>query len=114
MAPSDAVLDRSSLTSGDPDRRHAATARRILVVDDEGGVVEALRLLLHAHGFTVVVATSPAEALEAARSYPLHAALVDLNYGKGRTTGEQGLELVTALARIDAAQIGRASCRERV
>ncbi|MFI5177712.1 MAG: response regulator, partial [Vicinamibacterales bacterium] len=46
---------------------------------------------------------SPAEAVSAARSQPLDAAVIDLNYDKGRTTGEQGLELLAALLDADSA-----------
>jgi DNA-binding NtrC family response regulator len=94
MSPLDAVLDRPASAS-------AATAflatsqLRVLVADDQRDVVEALRLLLSTHGLAVVPALSPAEAL--AHSTPVDAALIDLNYDLGRTSGEQGLDLVTAL-----------------
>jgi DNA-binding NtrC family response regulator len=94
MSPLDAVLDRPSSAS-------AATAflatsqLRVLVADDQRDVVEALRLLLSTHGLAVVPALSPAEAL--AYTAPVDAALIDLNYDLGRTSGEQGLDLVTAL-----------------
>jgi len=94
MSPLDAVLDR-------PNSASAATAflatsqLRVLVADDQRDVVEALRLLLSTHGLAVVPALSPAEAL--AHTAPVDAALIDLNYDLGRTSGEQGLDLVTAL-----------------
>src|SRR5262245_32023918 len=94
MSPLDAVLER-------PNSASAATAflatsqLRVLVADDQRDVVEALRLLLSTHGLAVVPALSPAEAL--ASTAPVDAALIDLNYDLGRTSGEQGLDLVTAL-----------------
>ena len=94
MSPLDAVLDR-------PVSASAATAflassqLRVLVADDQRDVVEALRLLLSTHGLAVVSALTPAEAL--AHTSPVDAALIDLNYDLGRTSGEQGLDLVTAL-----------------
>jgi len=94
MSPLDAVLDR-------PNSASAATAflatsqLRVLVADDQRDVVEALRLLLSTHGLAVVPALSPAEEL--AHTAPVDAALIDLNYDLGRTSGEQGLDLVTAL-----------------
>jgi DNA-binding NtrC family response regulator len=94
MSPLDAVVDR-------PVSASAATAflassqLRVLVADDQRDVVEALRLLLGTHGLAVVPALSPAEAL--ASTAPVDAALVDLNYDMGRTSGEQGLDLLTAL-----------------
>jgi DNA-binding NtrC family response regulator len=94
MSPLDAVLDRP--VSASAATAFLATSQlRVLVADDQRDVVEALRLLLSTHGLAVVPALSPAEAL--AHSSPVDAALVDLNYDLGRTTGEQGLDLVTAL-----------------
>jgi DNA-binding NtrC family response regulator len=68
-----------------------------LVADDQRDVIEALRLLFSPHGLAVVPALSPAEALAAPP--PVDAALIDLNYDKGRTGGEQGLHLLTELQR---------------
>jgi DNA-binding NtrC family response regulator len=76
-----------------------ATGCRVLVADDQREIIEAVRLLLAGHGMTVIGALSPAEALSAAKAHAVDAALVDLNYEKGRTNGEQGLDLVTALRR---------------
>jgi len=94
MTPVDALLDRPAPSSA----AHlfaAASPLRVLVADDQRDVLEALRLLLGTHGLSVVQAASPAEALASAG--PVDAALVDLNYDNGRTSGEQGLDLLTAL-----------------
>lgn len=40
---------------------------------------------------------SPIEALRAAEAHPIDAALVDLNYEGGRTTGDQGFDLISRL-----------------
>jgi DNA-binding NtrC family response regulator len=96
MSPLDAVLDRP--VSASPATAFLASSQlRVLVADDQRDVVEALRLLLSTHGLAVVPALSPAEAL--ASTAPVDAALVDLNYDNGRTSGEQGLDLLTALQR---------------
>ena len=94
-----AVLDRPASTSTPLRPSPAAAQFRVLVADDERDVVEAVRLLLAAHDLVVMPATSPAEAIAAARVQPLDAALIDLNYEKGRTNGDQGLELISALHR---------------
>jgi DNA-binding NtrC family response regulator len=96
MSPLEALLDRPASTSATSRPAHAQPYR-ILVADDQRDVTEALRLLLSMHDFGVVSAASPVEAVAAAAAQPLDAALIDLNYDKGRTTGEQGLELITAL-----------------
>jgi DNA-binding NtrC family response regulator len=76
-----------------------ATGCRVLVADDQREIIESVRLLLSTHGMTVIGATTPAEAVSAAKAHSVDAALVDLNYEKGRTSGEQGLDLVSALRR---------------
>lgn len=96
MSPLDALLERPASTTM-TSRPAQNQPYRILVADDQRDVTEALRLLLSMHDFGVVSAASPVEAVAAAAAQPLDAALIDLNYDKGRTTGEQGLELITAL-----------------
>ncbi len=99
MTPLDAaVLDHPAAPPLVPPH---AVPFRVLVADDQPDVIEAIRLLLGGRDFNVVGATSPAAAMSAASSQPLDAALVDLNYDKGRTTGEQGLELVASLTGAD-------------
>jgi len=87
------VLDRPAPRV--PEAHVPPVQLRVLVADDQRDVIEALRLLLGTHGVSIVPAFSPAEALET--SQPVDAALVDLNYDKGRTSGTQGLDLLTAL-----------------
>ena len=98
MTPLHAVLDRPDTFSSTPQAAPSNEAR-ILVADDQHDVIESVRLLLSAQGMSVIAASSPVEALAAARTQAPDAALIDLNYEKGRTTGEQGLELVSALRR---------------
>ena len=95
-----AVLDRPAAGSS-PLRPSPGPAVqfRVLVADDERDVVEAVRLLFSAHDLAVLPATTPAEAVAAARVQPIDAALIDLNYEKGRTNGEQGLDLISAFRR---------------
>lgn len=91
----ESVLDRSDQAAPVP---HAGTAPyHILVADDQREVLEAIRLLLTGHDCSVAGATSPDGALDLATSETFDAALIDLNYGKGLTSGEQGLDLVSAL-----------------
>jgi DNA-binding NtrC family response regulator len=67
------------------------------VADDQSDVVEALRLLLKGEGFQVVPASSPAYALAAVESQELDAALLDMNYARDTTSGQEGLALVTEI-----------------
>jgi DNA-binding NtrC family response regulator len=76
---------------------------RILVVDDQADVVEALRLLLKGAGFQVVPASSPAYALKAVEAEELDAALLDMNYRRDTTSGQEGLALVSQIRAHDPA-----------
>lgn len=67
---------------------------RVLVVDDQGDVREALRMLLETEGYTVVAAASPSEALACLRGDEFAAVLADMNYSRDTTSGQEGLELV--------------------
>jgi DNA-binding NtrC family response regulator len=78
------------------------TAPRILVTDDQNDVLEALRLLLKSEGYACVTCQSPSAALAAVRSEPFDAALIDLNYTRDTTSGQEGLELLAQLRRHDA------------
>jgi two-component system KDP operon response regulator KdpE len=56
----------------------SAETPRILVVDDEGQILRALRVVLREAGFEVVPAETAAEALDLAAVRPPQAAIVDL------------------------------------
>src|ERR1700748_3766187 len=73
---------------------------RILIADDQEDVLEALRLLLKREGYKIDSVESPREALQAIENRDYDVALVDLNYTRDTTSGQEGLEL---LAKIQAA-----------
>jgi DNA-binding NtrC family response regulator len=52
---------------------------RILIVDDEKGILEALHTHLSLDGYQVEVANSAAEALEQFQKEPFHLVLTDIN-----------------------------------
>jgi DNA-binding NtrC family response regulator len=76
-------------------------AARILIADDQTDVREALHLLLKGEGFATETAASPAEALATAGAADLDAALIDLNYTRDTTSGEEGLDLLARLREAD-------------
>ena len=78
-----------------------APPTRLLVADDDGDVLHALRLLLRGEGFEVETATSPAGVLSAVESSDFDAALLDLNYARDTTSGREGMELVARLRVLD-------------
>ena len=84
--------------------RHEIAKRQgahILVADDQADVREALRLMLKAENFNVQTAGSPAQALEYIRAHEVDVALIDLNYTRDTTSGEEGLDLLSNLQAMD-------------
>jgi DNA-binding NtrC family response regulator len=75
----------------------------ILVADDQPAVREALRILLVNQGYRVELATSPREVLRLVREQEFALALLDLNYARDTTSGEEGLELIQQLQKIEGA-----------
>ncbi|RXR07242.1 sigma-54-dependent transcriptional regulator [Pseudoxanthomonas composti] len=72
--------------------------QRVLVVDDQDDVRQALRLLLKTAGYGMVGAAAPDEALALLRGDDFAAVLVDMNYSRDTTSGAEGLELIAQIA----------------
>ncbi len=77
-------------------------AARVLVADDQKDVLAALRLLLKGEGLDCETASSPAGALAALEARDFDAVLVDLNYARDTTSGEEGLDLLARIRELDA------------
>ncbi|MGA7297684.1 MAG: sigma-54 dependent transcriptional regulator, partial [Rhodanobacteraceae bacterium] len=73
------------------------TSPTILIADDQADVREALRMMLKSEGLASVGVEAPTEALAAARGRDFDCALIDLNYSRDTTSGEEGLELLEHL-----------------
>ncbi|HEX2342405.1 MAG TPA: sigma-54 dependent transcriptional regulator [Vicinamibacterales bacterium] len=93
---SETVMDK---TASKPMMRPAGA--RILVADDQADVLEALRLLLKGEGFHLETANSPAGILAALDAREFDVILMDLNYARDTTSGEEGLDLLTRIQNID-------------
>jgi len=74
---------------------------RILIADDQADVLQALRLLLKAEGCEIETSTSPAGVLAAVDAREFDVALIDLNYARDTTSGEEGLTLLSRLQQLD-------------
>jgi len=74
---------------------------RILIADDQVDVLEALRLLLKPEGYEIEIVTSPADVTRSLQKREYDALLMDLNYTRDTTSGEEGLELLCKVQEID-------------
>ena len=70
---------------------------RVLIADDQPDVLTALRLLLKSNGFESVQAQSPREVERLLAAESFDAALLDMNYSRDTTSGQEGLDLVSAI-----------------
>jgi sigma-B regulation protein RsbU (phosphoserine phosphatase) len=76
-------------------------APRTLIADDQPDVVQALRILLKANGHQTEAASSPAAVLEALRGGSFDLLLMDLNYARDTTSGDEGLDLLDQIQAMD-------------
>jgi sigma-B regulation protein RsbU (phosphoserine phosphatase) len=81
----------------------ATAAVRILVADDQAEVREALCLLLKGEDYEIEAVGSPAALLASLDARPFDLVLMDLNYARGTTSGQEGLDLLPAIRARDAA-----------
>jgi DNA-binding NtrC family response regulator len=93
--PQDAIVSASS-------RSRENSAPRILAADDQPHILEALQLLLDPHGYRVEKATSPAQVREALNLDSYDAVLIDLNYTRDTTSGQEGLDLLSEIVTLDS------------
>ncbi|HVU23719.1 MAG TPA: sigma-54 dependent transcriptional regulator [Opitutus sp.] len=77
-------------------------APRILIADDQPDVLEALRLLLKSEGYQIETVKSPSAVLKAVEGRDFALVLMDLNYTRDTTSGQEGLELLNKLQAIDS------------
>jgi len=79
----------------------APTTAHVLIADDQPHILDALQLLLKGCGFSTEAVTHPAHVLRALEAGPFDAVLLDLNYTRDTTAGEEGLELVSQIRSMD-------------
>ena len=78
------------------------TAPRTLIADDQPDVLEALRLLLKGEGYQTESVTTPADVIEALKVHDFDLLLMDLNYARDTTSGQEGLELLSRVQAVDS------------
>ena len=79
-----------------------STAPRALIADDQTEVLEALRLLLKSQGYRPEVVTSPRAVIESLKSRNFDVLLMDLNYARDTTSGQEGLDLLAQVRTLDS------------
>ena len=80
-----------------PQNRH-----RVLIADDQQDIRESLRLLLKNEGFETHLASSPADVIAALEAREFDAVLMDLNYTRDTTSGQEGLDLLARIQSVDS------------
>lgn len=75
---------------------------RILIADDQPDVLEALRILLKGAGHQTDAVTSLAGVFNALEKRDYALLMMDLNYTRDTTSGQEGLEVIPKLQEIDS------------
>lgn len=73
----------------------------VLVVDDRPDIRVSARFVLEDNQYLVVEAESPVMAKEIIQQQQIDIVLLDMNYSRDTTSGEEGLELLAWLNKID-------------
>jgi DNA-binding NtrC family response regulator len=75
---------------------------RIFVADDQRDVVESLRLLLKGEGYAAETFEHPTALINALGARTADAVLMDLNYTRDTTSGDEGLDAIARIRTFDA------------
>jgi len=79
-----------------------SSTSRVLIADDQPDVLEALRLLLKGEGYKIETANAPAAIIDALEERDFDVLLMDLNYARDTTSGQEGLDLLTRIQKLDS------------
>src|SRR5437773_11546369 len=74
---------------------------RILLADDQRDVLEALRILLKGEGYQTEAVTSLAGVFSALEKKDYALLIMDLNYARDTTSGQEGLAAIPKIQEID-------------
>jgi DNA-binding NtrC family response regulator len=79
-----------------------ANSPLILIADDQPDVLEALRMLLKTEGYRIETAMSPSGVMQSLEKHDYDAVLMDLNYARDTTSGQEGLDLLSRIQITDS------------
>ncbi len=74
----------------------------ILIADDQSYVLEALQILLKPEGYRIHTASSPRAVIDAVDAHEFDLVLMDLNYTRDTTSGDEGLDILTGIHGTDS------------
>ena len=74
---------------------------RVLIADDQADVRAALQLLFKGENFRTETVNSPARVIDALKSQEFAILLMDLNYARDTTSGQEGLDLLSRIQSLD-------------
>ncbi len=80
---------------------HDTNVSRVLIADDQPDVLEALRMLLKGEGYRTESAGSLASIIQAIEERDFDVILMDLNYTRDTTSGQEGLDILTKIQTMD-------------
>src|ERR1700726_4317390 len=83
-------------------KHESGAPSRVLAADDQEHILEALELLLRPQGYKVDKVRSPALVREALAAHSYDAVLIDLNYTRDTTSGQEGLDLLSQIVSLDS------------
>lgn len=89
------------MNTGNRPKDGAERPFRLLIADDQPQILEALRLLLKLEGYRLEMVRSPALLLEALMHESFDGVLIDLNYTRDTTSGQEGMDLVARIKEMD-------------
>jgi len=75
---------------------------RILIADDQRDVLEALRILLKGEGHQTESVTSVTGIFNALQQRDYALLMMDLNYARDTTSGQEGLEVIPKIQQLDS------------
>ena len=109
LRPGETTLARAQAQTKDieddgaiSEKQEPARPARILAADDQPHILEAIELLLRPEGYIVDTAKSPATVRESLASEFYDAVLIDLNYTRDTTSGQEGLDLLSEIVSFDS------------
>ena len=73
----------------------------ILVIDDDLAVLESLELLLRGESDRVVTLSDPSRLKRMLESQSFDAVLLDMNFTRGRNSGQEGVSWLTEVLKVD-------------